>query len=136
VLNCPARSLNLVVMRLVSALPLFVSLIVSCATEPALESAQRCSLASPEAWSRLPKAPPQKAQVLAELRKTASYGHSVLEKPGGRALWFEGANGTRVAYCYLPEYPSVCNNFTATFEMQSGSWRQTAEEQEVVVCAS
>jgi hypothetical protein len=116
------------------SVPLFALFIVGCVTEPSLKSAQRCSLVNAEDWSLLAKAPPQKAGLLGQIKKEPWYQQSVLSRPGGQSRWFSAGDGTRLAYCYLPEFPSSCNNYTVAFTWKDGSWQQTEDQAEAAVC--
>jgi hypothetical protein len=118
-----------------SVVLLFALLVSGCVRLTSDNLSAVCHFDNPSDWSVLPRAPAERKELLSQLKKEDSYGQYVVKNPGGRIKWFEAAGGARLGYCYLPEYPSSCNNYTVTFARRGNSWERTKEASMWVVCA-
>jgi len=126
-------SLNSVVMRLVSALPLFALLVAGCITHADPGFRPLCLSPSNADLVSLEKDAAELSELRAQLKADPALEYVTSARTFVR--WFASADKTRMLFCHVPEFPRSCGSSFATFSKRDGRW-SVDEPLSEVVCAS
>jgi hypothetical protein len=112
-------------MRLASVLLLFACPFPGCASHPRSDSA--CTWDHAGEWTRLSNPPKEEAKLRALLNQDGPGGKFMSRRAPLHSSLFSSPDGTRLLYCYRPEYPSHCNGLRTTFTRQGAAWSKNQD---------